>query len=237
MYRKFLYLLGVNKRIPYQTFLINGRLIRGRVDTPRMYYSFDLSDKVSGLSWLDLGCNEGSIGLLAKQDGATRVVGVEIDTERVLLARDRAEEFGVDVSIKQSDIVGYIEHCERFDVVSLLAMVRHVHAEMMREAGYQVGRKGAPYLIYDSFQTLILGRNNPVRERFDAFMERCIDRANKYFLCSINDHSGLILRRPEVVSAYFNRLTDRIKDIEIYKFSEHNDGYVVVRLMLTEPVV
>lgn len=236
MLRKgFLSQLGGGRKVPYQTFLVDGVLIRGRVDTPRMYYSFDLSGKISGLSWLDLGCNEGSLCLLAKQDGAENVVGVEIAPERVLVARTKAAEFGIDVRIEQGDIVEYVGCCDRFDVVSLMAMVRHVHAEMMRAAGHEVKRGGVPYLIYDSFHKLILGHNNPVRDQFNEFMSRCIDRAKKYFLCSINDHSGLIIRRQSDVCTYFKSLTDRIDDIEIYKFSEQNDGYAVIRLTLREP--
>ena len=43
----------------------------------------------------------------------------------------------------------------------------------------------------------MLGKDNPVKDQFDDFMRTCIDKANVHFICSINDHSGLIVRRQE----------------------------------------
>src|SRR3990172_7135237 len=74
----------------YQSFLYNGKYIEGKLDTVRMYYSLGLASRVNGKSWLDLGCNEGSICLMAAQDGAAPVTGVDMQAEFLAKARQHA---------------------------------------------------------------------------------------------------------------------------------------------------
>ena len=48
-----------------------------------------------GKTILDVGCGTGNLGILLAKSGATRVVGIDIDEERVQTARRLAKEYGV----------------------------------------------------------------------------------------------------------------------------------------------
>lgn len=218
---------------PYQSFLYNGKYIEGKVDTVRLYHNLAISKEVKGKSVLDLGCNEGSICLSAAQDGASKVDGVEIEDYVCELARSRAKDAKVDVNYLQTDIVDYIDNSSNYDIIFLFAMMRHIHKKFMIENGFDVStNNGRAYLVYNSYQTLILGEDSPVKDQFDNFMKKCISKSNSHFICSINDHSGLIVRRKEEAKKYFYSLSDRIKSIEIYNFSPENPEYTVIDLRL-----
>lgn len=217
---------------PYQSFLYNGKYIEGKVDTVRLYYNLGISKEVKGKSVLDLGCNEGSICLLAAQDGATRVDGVEIEKHVCELAQKRAKEAGLDINYLHNDIVDYIENTSKYDIIFLFAMMRHIHKKLMIENGHDISSSGRAYLVYNSYQTLILGEDSPVKIQFDNFMKKCISKSNSHFICSINDHSGLIVRRQEKAKKYFYSLSNNIKSIEIYNFSPQNPEYTVIDLRL-----
>lgn len=222
---------------PYQSFLYGGKYIEGKVDTVRMYYSLGLSSKIKDKSWLDLGCNEGSICLLAAQDGARPVMGVDYDTRYIANARERAKAANQTVSFVQGNVVDVVKNSEQYDVITMFAMFRHIYRHFMQADGHPLPKTGRALLVYNSFETLILGLNNPVKEHFDRFVSRCITLARNYLIVSINDHSGLILRNPAETKRYFQERSNRIRDIEIYNFSPQNPEYVIIKLTLSGDAV
>ena len=94
----------------------------------------------------------------------------------------------------QYTAVNYVKQSGNYDLITLFAMRRHVHKYLMNNNGYKTNGAGRAYLIYDTYDTIILGKNNPAKSEFDAFLQTCIVKTNKRFVCSINDHSGLIVR-------------------------------------------
>lgn len=231
--KKFLLYAGDDR--PYQSFLYDGQYIEGKINTVQMYYSFDIVSEIKGKSLLDLGCNEGSICLMAAQDGASPIVGVERRENYYKKALKRLQETKFKVEYVQDDILNYIESAEQYDVITLLALARHIHKALMIKNGCDIlstGRSHGGYLTYNPFETLILGKNNPVKEEFDNFMKMYIDKSRMYFICSIHDLSGLIFRRQEQTKQYFRKLSAKVKDIEIFQFSPVTSEYVVIRLKL-----
>lgn len=215
---------------PYQSFLYNGRYIEGKIDTVRMYYSFALGDEVKGCSWLDLGCNEGSIPILASADGASRVVGVESNREVVAKAKSRVRESGQrGIDIIQGDVIEYLKSADQFDVISLLAMYRHIHRAFMISGQHDMPKTGRAHLVYDSFQKIIQGKDNPVKEEVDKFVAACLEKCNKYFISSVHDQSGLFLRRKGEVEAYFQSLSGHIDRVEVFPFAAQNSEYIIIK--------
>lgn len=213
---------------PYQSLLLGGGYVEGKVDAVAIYYSFALPADLTGSTWLDLGCNEGSTILLAAQHGAS-ATGIEYNSAVVTSARRLASAQNLDVSIQEEDVIDFIKASESYDIVSLLAMIRHVHSGFMKRGGYPMAKTGRPYLLYNAYQTIVEGIGSPVRSEVDAFVKTCMDKTRRYFLFSVHDHSGLFFRRQEEVKAYFRRLSDRISTIEIYS-APRNSEYTVVRI-------
>jgi len=216
---------------PYQSFYVNGVYTEGRRDTLSMYYGLNLPRNLEGWSWLDLGCNEGSIVMLAAQDGAHPVVGVELYDKFLGRGQERVAQSGLNAKVVRGDIIEYVRDADSFDVVSLFAMVRHVHRAMMVHGGHSVRNQGQPYLIYDAYRTIIKGEDNPVKEEMDGFLETCLAKARRHFVCSIKDQSGLIRRRKEDVIAYFRGLSDRVGDVEIYSLVR-DQQYIVIQVAM-----
>ena len=217
----------------YQSFLYNGKYIEGQVDTVRMYYSLGLASRLKNKSWLDLGCNEGSICLMAAQDGAAPVTGVDMERDYLARARKHALQANKPITFVHENIVDFIKHADNRDIVSLFALARHVYRHFLKAKGIPLPKTGRAGMIYDSFEKIILGENSPVKAEFDAFMATCISKANEFFVVSINDHSGQILRYAPETKAYFQSLSPRVSDTEIFCFSPQNPEYVVVKMHLS----
>ena len=199
------------KKLPYQDFWYNGVYEKGKTNTVGTFYSFNIDWLKKSV--LDLGCNEGSMCLSAKQAGAKEVVGVERNDAYFKSAKKRASwTLGSNrIHYVKGEIVDYVlENDKRYDVVLMLAIIRHIHKYFMNII-WQHGR----YLIYDSYQEIIKNRSKTVKP-FNDFMSRCIGLANQYFITSFDDHSGLIQRNKEDVIKYFKGLTNGDCDIEVY---------------------
>lgn len=220
--------------LPYQSFYYNDKLIKGIIDTVAMYHAFGLSTEIQNKSWLDLGCNEGSICLLAAQDGASPVVGVDYNTAYIEKARTRAEDANLDATFHQANVVEFMRECDDFDVISMMALIRHVQRYLMETNGFSTP-KGARYLAYTSYETLILGKNNPVWDQQNEFVSNCLARARRALIVSFNDRSGQILRRPEELLAYFRLLSDRVEKVDTYIPSYQTPRYIVAHVTMRTP--
>ncbi|MBE9001401.1 class I SAM-dependent methyltransferase [Nostoc sp. LEGE 12447] len=80
------------------------------------YTYLNLIGDVSGKSILDLACGEGIYSRLLKQNGAARLVGVDISSEMIKLARleEDKQPLGIEYIIADVMDVGFIEN---FDIV------------------------------------------------------------------------------------------------------------------------
>ncbi len=81
---------------------------------------------LSGKSVLDVGCYYGLYSHEAKRRGAGRVLGLELDPERVAVARKISELIGDGVEIRQGDITRVVLD-EKFDLVLFLSVLHHIH--------------------------------------------------------------------------------------------------------------
>ena len=226
--------VGSSNALPYQSFYYNNKLIKGVIDTVAMYHAFGLSTEIKNKSWLDLGCNEGSICLLAAQDGASPVVGVDYNTAYIEKARMRAKEANLGATFQQANVVEFMRECDDFDVVSMMALIRHVQRYLMETKGYSTA-KGSRYLAYTSYETLIQGKNNPVWKQQNEFVSNCLAKARRALIVSFNDRSGQILRRPEELTAYFRSLCDRVEKVDTYIPSYQTPRYVVAHVTMRTP--
>lgn len=104
--------------------LSNGLLTPGKVDC-KQRLSFLESAEISGRSVLDIGCNSGYYCLWAKKDGASRVVGVDIDEDRLQQARILAEieSLEIEYCIKP---IAEISELGRFDTVFCFAVLTEI---------------------------------------------------------------------------------------------------------------
>ena len=90
---------------------------QGASDSPAKLKALRLP-ALRGKSFLDLGCNEGYFCIYAKQQGATRVVGIDVNPE--FIARAKARAPGIDFRCQSWDTLPD----ETFDVI-LLASALH----------------------------------------------------------------------------------------------------------------
>lgn len=219
---------------PYQSYLYGDKYIEGRIDTVQLFYSLGITQELEGKSWLDLGCHGGSICILASENGATKVTGVDKDVVALSAAREHADAAKANISFIQQDIIGHVDKTERYDVVSLFALFRHIHASLLNAKGLPVPQSTLPYLVNSSYETLILGENNPVDIEFRAFIKKCLDASDRYFFCSFNDRPGILVRRKEQVETFFRSISKRIDTIESFQMAAPNQDYTVVAIRMLQ---
>jgi SAM-dependent methyltransferase len=95
---------------------------------------------VAGRSVLDLGCASGALLVLAREHGASRVKGMELDPQ--IAARGR-KEYGLDVAV--GDVTGLLAaERQEFDMVCAFDLVEHVKdpARLFDGVGRVLSRQG-----------------------------------------------------------------------------------------------
>ncbi len=108
----------------YQTIeLQNGLVTPGRFPTHKRIPALKTVD-FEGKSVLDIGCNSGQNSLLAKAQGASKVVGVDVDARRLKQAGILARNEGLDVTFLNRSIFDLND--ERFDVVLCIAVLTEI---------------------------------------------------------------------------------------------------------------
>ena len=109
----------------YQTIeLSNGLITPGRFDSLKRLKKL-ADENIHGKSVLDVGCNSGCYCLWAKKQGASRVVGVDIDDHRLKQARTLAEIEKVDVEYQLKSISD-LKSLGHFDVVFCFAVLTEI---------------------------------------------------------------------------------------------------------------
>ena len=81
--------------------------------------------EILGRSVLDIGCNSGYYGLWAKKQGAAKVVGVDIDANRIEEGRTLAEMEGLDIEFNVKQMSELVE-LGQFDVVFCFAVLTEI---------------------------------------------------------------------------------------------------------------
>ncbi|MEK7567325.1 MAG: methyltransferase domain-containing protein [Patescibacteria group bacterium] len=109
----------------YQTInLKSGLKTAGKAPThlrEPLFEKFDLENK----SFLDIGCNSGQYCFLAKDKGASKVVGIDIEKKRIAQAKTLAENEGYDIDFEKRSIFD-IDTFPKFDVVFCIAVLTEI---------------------------------------------------------------------------------------------------------------
>lgn len=109
----------------YQTIhLPSGLTTAGKVPTHARGPLFDAID-FKGKTFLDIGCNSGQYCFLAKERGAKRAVGIDINGKRIAQARTLAENENYDVTFLEQGIFE-VDTAEQFDIVFCLAVLTEI---------------------------------------------------------------------------------------------------------------
>ncbi len=102
----------------------DGTITPGKFDTRKRFPFFDKID-FSGKSVLDVGCNSGAYCLMSKRRGAGRVIGVDINENRLKQARKLAELENLDITFEKRGIET-INSIGTVDIVFCIAVLTEV---------------------------------------------------------------------------------------------------------------
>lgn len=109
------------QRIPVR----EGIVTPGTVDSLRRLSLLALPDDLSGKSVLDIGCNSGMLCFESKKRNADRVVGIDLQRNRLEQARTLAEIMELDIEFIELDLFRAVE-LGQFDVVFCIAVLTEV---------------------------------------------------------------------------------------------------------------
>ncbi len=222
----------LNKEIYYQSFSLNGTRYSGQYDTSRLFYSFDIIGELNGTSFLDLGCNIGGLVFLAEQFGATKAVGVDISPESVRTARKIAERHGLKGHFFCEDVAEYVKKMDEFDVVVCMAVLYHVYAQIWKRHAGNKPLRVKHYRVLDELVRQSTSDCPEATREYNELVRVVLKKTKRRFICSFNDRSGLILRRPSEVASYFKSLDERVRDVEVFLPNLAEPQYVAVSIKL-----
>jgi tRNA (mo5U34)-methyltransferase len=110
----------------YQTIpVIDGVVTPGSVDSRERLSRMNLPSSLAGLSVLDVGCNSGMYCFEAARRGAVRVVGIDVNEQRLEQARTLAEITGEQVQFERMRLLEAAS-LGRFDLVLCFAVLTEV---------------------------------------------------------------------------------------------------------------
>lgn len=109
------------QRIPIRP----GIVTPGTVDPTRRLQLLDLPGDLSGKTVLDIGCNSGQLCILCKQRGAQRVLGLDLQVNRLKQARTLAEILDLEIEYLEMDLFR-APTLGRFDLVFCVAVLTEV---------------------------------------------------------------------------------------------------------------
>jgi SAM-dependent methyltransferase len=104
--------------------LNNGITTNGKVSIDNRLKHFE-NIPLKNKSFIDVGCNSGGYCLWAKKEGAKRVVGYDIDGQRIKQANKLKEIEGLDIDFVEKNIYD-INTKEKFDIVFCISVITEV---------------------------------------------------------------------------------------------------------------
>ncbi len=109
----------------YQTInLPSGLSTRGKVPTQLREPLFSGID-FKGKTFIDVGCNSGQYCLLAKQKGARKVRGIDVNEKRLAQAKILAENEGLDITYEERSVLD-TDTLPKFDILFCIAVVTEI---------------------------------------------------------------------------------------------------------------
>lgn len=142
----------------------------GRVFWPTTAPLLDRAGLATGATCLDLGCGGGDVALeLAQRVGPTgRVVGLDLDAEKISLARQHAAEKGLDhLRFDAVDVMAWSE-CEAYDLIYCRFLLTHLpHPRPVLAKIWQALRPGGRAILEDiDFSGHFSHPPNPAFDRY-----------------------------------------------------------------------
>jgi len=107
-----------------------------------------------GKSVLDVACGDGAISIAAKQNGASRVLGIDLSGKSLDKARANARRHGVKVSFHRKSITQIPSISERFDIVISAQVLTYMPPKLREWAikrGKAVLKEGGELILYEPF--------------------------------------------------------------------------------------
>src|SRR6478736_4447781 len=87
------------------------------------HISPELPADLSGKSVLDIGCNGGFYSIELKKRGASRVLGIDLDTRYLNQARFAAEVYQLDIQFQAMSVYDVGSLGEKFDIVLFMGVL------------------------------------------------------------------------------------------------------------------
>jgi SAM-dependent methyltransferase len=157
----------------YQTIhLPSGLKTVGKVPTDLRLPIFERQD-FKGKSFLDIGCNSGQYCFLSKGRGASEVLGVDIDAERIGQARILAQNEELDVHFEEKGIFD-LQPIRKFDIVFCLAVLTEIQdffgaveelKKVIGERAYIELDLAKPIVYFSASKKWLRGETTPVEVR------------------------------------------------------------------------
>jgi tRNA (mo5U34)-methyltransferase len=86
---------------------------------------------LTGKSVLDIGCNAGFYSVQMKLRGASRVLGIDFDSDYLAQARFVAQVSDLDIEFRQLSVYDIASLRERFDIVLFLGVLYHLRHPLL----------------------------------------------------------------------------------------------------------
>ena len=137
----------------YQTIPVkHGIVTPGKHDSRRRVEQMRLPEDLSGKTVLDIGCNSGMLCFECKRRGADRVVGIDLQANRLAQARTLAEITGLKVDFKEFDLFRAAElGC--FDLVFCIAVLTEITDLIAGLEALKRATKGVLYVEIATVET------------------------------------------------------------------------------------
>jgi len=94
---------------------------------PRFGWAFDVIDERRPDTVLDLGCLDGSFVLTVADNIGSKVTGVDLTKDGIEIAKERAENNGIEADFYQGTIEDFLENTEeKWDCITCFEVLEHV---------------------------------------------------------------------------------------------------------------
>lgn len=114
------------------------------------FFGNDFLDLIRGKTIIDFGCGNGSQSVEMAQTGAAKVIGIDIQAERLLRGRQTAERFNVSdrcvFATETSELADIIISKDAFEHFSDPASVLDIMAKLVKPSGFVLAAFGPTWM-------------------------------------------------------------------------------------------
>lgn len=178
---------------------------------PRFGWAFDQVEELAPKTLLDLGCLDGSFALTVAKHLNVSVSGIDLTTDGIAIAEERAKKEGLKAHFYQGTIEEQIRGFEdhSFDVVTMFEVIEHVKdvQEILRLIDRVLKPGGSVLVSTPDFESPVYGADdeqNKCHIRLYTIAKEDYERKNKY---------GNVRK---ATSIYKEIGANRVKDIAVH---------------------